>query len=127
MRLALLNPKGQILSIIEAGAAPLETERECGGRRCLALTTAADAGAASKKPGRKARRKSCYPWREAGIRSTRALSPPRKGSLAGAAVLTLGRKRRSKFGEEFTANVSHELKTPLHSISRMRRLLMKRR
>ena len=117
--LILLNPGGTILSINPAASALLDVTPNCIG---------ADFSVANRNPviarlvdtafsGRKAEQTVLI-----GNNTYMAAARPVKteGILSGVAVLLLDLTQKQKaelLRREFTANVSHELKTPLHAIS----------
>ena len=117
--LVLLNSSGTILSINAAAARLLAVTQNC---------TGADFGVACENPaitqlaeqalsGNKT--EATLPLAEGSFLIT-ARPVRTDGALSGAALLMLDvtqKQRTEQLRREFTANVSHELKTPLHTIS----------
>ena len=123
--LVLLNAKGRILSINPTAARLLGTDAGCVGRDILAVNRAAEL-------------QSLLSQAQEGRRGERVLSLGGSGyQLDVSPVLTDGavtgvvllffdvteKERAEEMRREFTANVSHELKTPLHTISGCAELL----
>ena len=117
--LVLLNTSGTILSINPAAAQLLEITPNCAG---------ADFAVASRNPAIAALVEQAM----SGVKAEQTLpltagnylvaARPVKtdGNVAGAAILLLDvtqKQKAEQLRREFTANVSHELKTPLHAIS----------
>ena len=123
--LVLLSAGGTILSINPAAAKLLEVTPNCAG---------ADFTVASQNPEITALVEQALSGRKAsqtlslsGGDYLAAVNPVMTGgTLSGAALLLLDvtqKRQAEKLRREFTANVSHELKTPLHAISGYAELL----
>ena len=123
--LVLLNAKGRILSINPTAARLLGTDAGCVGRDILTVNRVAEL-------------QSLLSQAQEGQRGERILSVGGSGyQLDVSPVLTDGavtgvvllffdvteKERAEEMRREFTANVSHELKTPLHTISGCAELL----
>lgn len=123
--LILLNGKGTILSINEAAAAFLGTDRCCTGEDILEINR----GLALVELLNKARDGKHSEWimeLENG-RYQMIASPVISGGTVSGIVLLIfdvtEKEQAEQLRREFTANVSHELKTPLHTISGSAELL----
>lgn len=123
--LILLNGKGTILSINEAAAAFLGTDRCCTGEDILEINR----GLALVGLLNKARDGKHSEWimeLENG-RYQMIASPVISGGTVSGIVLLIfdvtEKEQAEQLRREFTANVSHELKTPLHTISGSAELL----
>ena len=123
--LVLLSPAGTILSINPAACELLDVTSSCVG---------ADFSVANRDPEIAALTETAFTGQKAertimlhGGTYMAAARPVRtEGQLSGVVLLLLDLTQKQKaevLRREFTANVSHELKTPLHSISGYAELL----
>ena len=123
--LVLLSRSGTILSINPSASAMLEVTPNCVG---------ADFSVANRNPVISGLVETAFTGKKAeqtvllqGSTCMAAARPVRTdGSLSGVALLLLDLTQKQKaeaLRREFTANVSHELKTPLHAISGYAELL----
>ncbi len=121
----VLNPKGTILSINRAAAGLLDTSRACIGRHMLSVNRSVEIS-------------DLLSGIRKGVRSERIIalkgrsyqmdiSPVSEdGAVTGAVLLILDvteKEQAEQMRREFTANVSHELKTPLQIIAGSAELL----
>ncbi len=121
----LLNTKGVILGINRAASTLFGTTRNAVGKYILSVN-------------RNLELSELLSGIESGVRKEKiidlnggkyqlALNPVREsGNISGAVLLMLDvteKERRDEMRREFTANVSHELKTPLHTIAGCAELL----
>ena len=121
----LLNTKGVILGINRAARNLFETTHDCIGRYILSVN-------------RNIELSELLSGIESGVRTEKiidlnggkyqlALNPVREsGNISGAVLLMLDvteQEQAEQMRREFTANVSHELKTPLHTIAGCAELL----
>ncbi len=121
----LLNTKGVILGINRAARNLFETTHDCIGRYILSVN-------------RNIELSELLSGIESGVRTEKiidlnggkyqlALNPVREsGNISGAVLLMLDvteKEQAEQMRREFTANVSHELKTPLHTIAGCAELL----
>lgn len=123
--MVLLNQKGRIISINPAAMRLLNTDRACVREdiwvinRNLALQEALENALNGVPSERKIELcNGCYQVAASPIRSD--------GAVTGAALLLFDvteKEKAEQLRREFTANVSHELKTPLQSISGYAELL----
>ena len=124
--LVLINVSGTILSINPAAARLLEVTPNCAGADFSVANQNPEIAALVEKAlrGKKARQTLSLPGGE----YLAAANPVRTGEiLSGAALFLLDvtqKRQAEKLRREFTANVSHELKTPLHAISGYAELMM---
>ena len=123
--LVLLNTSGTILSINPAAARLLEVTPNCTGadfsvaNRNTAISALVDTAYTGKKAEQMV--SLCGSTYMAAARPIQA-----EGNLSGVVLLLLDLTQKQKaeaLRREFTANVSHELKTPLHAISGYAELL----
>ena len=123
--IVLLNTKGMILSINRAAASLFDTTHACVGQHMLSVNRSMEVS-------------SLLSELEKGVPSEKTIelkgrkyqldvSPVSEdGSVTGAALLILDvteKERAEQMRREFTANVSHELKTPLQIIAGSAELL----
>ena len=117
--LVLLNSGGTILSINPAAARLLEVTPNCAGADFAVANRNPEIAALVEKAmgGEKAEQTITL---KAGAFLTAARPVRSEGSLIGVALLLVDMTQKhqaEQLRREFTANVSHELKTPLHAIS----------
>lgn len=125
--LVLLNNKGCILSINPAASALLGTGADCPGKHLLAVNDSLQLQEllVRAREGRPARVTMSLRGRSYECSASPVFS---EGMVSGAALLIFDvteREQAEQIRREFTANVSHELKTPLHSISGCAELLQR--
>lgn len=123
--LVLLNNKGQILSINPAAASILGADGDCPGKNLLTVNRSLELQEIllQARSGRRAEITVSFP---SGIYQLDASPVFSEGLVTGAALLLFDvteKESSEQMRREFTANVSHELKTPLHSISGCAELL----
>ena len=124
--LLLLSAKGAVLSINPAAARLLGTDKDCVGQDLLSVNRSLELQnlIAQARAGRRA--EAVLPL-AAGSYQIDANPVVSDGAVSGVAVLMFDvteRESAEQMRREFTANVSHELKTPLHSISGCAELLL---
>ena len=121
----LLNPKGVILGINRSAATLLGTSRACIGKHILSVNRTMEVSELLSAMERGVRAERVLDLN--GGKYQLALNPVREGdAVTGAVLLMLDvteREQAEQMRREFTANVSHELKTPLHTISGCAELL----
>ena len=115
----LLNPKGKIISINPAARKLLDAQRNCIGADMLSLSRNLDLQEALVKAlqGEPEERIIGLQGESYQIDVNPIIS---EDMIRGAALFFFNvteREKAEQIRREFTANVSHELKTPLHSIS----------
>lgn len=121
----LLNSKGTILSINKAAAGLLETDRFCIGEDIMAINRSLElVGLLNKARAGKHSEQIV----ELGSERYQMIASPvfSNDTISGIVLLLLDvtdREKAEQLRREFTANVSHELKTPLHTISGSAELL----
>lgn len=121
----LLNAKGNILEINPAAKRLFGTDASCIGQHLLSVNRSMQVSAllASAQSGHRDAR--TVPL--AGGRYELLLSPVKSGDLPSGSVLlaidVTEKEKAEQMRREFTANVSHELKTPLHAIAGSAELL----
>ena len=123
--LVLLNNQSRILSINPAAASILGADRDCPGKNLLSVnpSLALQELLLQARSGRRAERTLSLPSGSYQLAASPVFS---EGLVTGAALLLFDvteRESSEQMRREFTANVSHELKTPLHSISGCAELL----
>lgn len=121
----LLNPKGNVLGINRAAKRLFGADASCIGQHLLAVNRSAQISdlLSSAELGRPDEKTMDL----AGGRYQLRLSPVKSGKkLSGAVLLAIRvteQEQAEQMRREFTANVSHELKTPLHTIAGSAELL----
>lgn len=123
--LVLLNERGTILSINKSATKLLDISRYCVGKDILLLNNSRQM---QELLGRVHSGEHCeMPIEHGGVSYTVYASPVVSGErVAGTVLLVLDmteKEKAEKLRREFSANVSHELKTPLHTISGCAELL----
>ena len=117
--LVLLNAGGMILSINNAALNILGADKSCVGEDMLTVNRSLEMQQLLEqaKNGKRSETKLRLSGREYQLDASPIIS---KGNTGGVALLLFDiteRENAEQLRREFTANVSHELKTPLHSIS----------
>ena len=117
--LVLLNSTGVILSINNAALTILDADKSCVGQDILTVNRSLEMQKLLEeaKTGQRSETKLCLSGREYQLDASPIISG---GNIGGVALLLFDiteRENAEQLRREFTANVSHELKTPLHSIS----------
>ena len=117
--LVLLNSSGTILSINNAALTILDADKSCVGQDILTVNRSLEMQKLLEeaKTGQRSETKLCLSGREYQLDASPIISG---GNIGGVALLLFDiteRENAEQLRREFTANVSHELKTPLHSIS----------
>lgn len=123
--LILLNNKGTILSINHAASSLLDTDEHCVGRDILTVNRSAELSELIKKAQLGGRMEKVIELHE-GEYQLDASPVFSNGEVHGVALLIFDvteKARAERRRREFTANVSHELKTPLRTISGCAELL----
>ena len=123
--LILLNEKWEILSINSSAAKFFECGKDCTGQNILEINRSLEMQTLLSKAGsgEQAERIISLPMGEFQLNVTPVKSD---NIISGAVMLVFDvteREQSEQIRREFTANVSHELKTPLHSISGYAELL----
>ncbi len=122
----LLNVSGTVLSINRAAARLFGVGRSCVGQHILSVNRSTEiSGLLSEaEKGLHAERRINL----AGGMYQLLMSPVISGSVLSGSVLLVidvtGKEKAERIRREFTANVSHELKTPLHTIAGSAELLL---
>lgn len=123
--MVMLNARGRILSINATAARLLGTDERCVGKDILAVTRDGDVLRLITR-AREGHRGSMSIEPD-GREYLLEVSPVRTEGLVSGVVLLFfdvtEKSRTEQIRREFTANVSHELKTPLHTISGCAELL----
>ncbi len=120
-----LNTKGYVLGINRAAKRLFGTDSSCIGQQLLSLNRSPQITAllSSAEAGRHDETTAEL----AGDRYQLLLSPVKSGeTLSGSVLLAINvteKEKAEQMRREFTANVSHELKTPLHTIAGSAELL----
>lgn len=117
--LVLLNSTGMILSINNAALTILDADKSCVGQDILTVNRSLEMQKLldEARTGQRSETKLCLLGREYQLDASPIISG---GIFRGVALLLFDiteRENAEQLRQEFTANVSHELKTPLHSIS----------
>ena len=117
--LVLLNSSGTILSINNAALTILDADKSSVGQDILTVNRSLEMQKLLEeaKAGQRSETKLCLTGREYQLDASPIISG---GNIGGVALLLFDiteRENAEQLRREFTANVSHELKTPLHSIS----------
>ena len=117
--LVLLNAGGTILSINNAALNILGADKRCVGEDILTVNRSLEMQKLLEqaKEGNRSETKLCLSGREYQLDASPIIGG---GNTRGVALLLFDiteRENAEQLRREFTANVSHELKTPLHSIS----------
>lgn len=117
--LVLLNSTGMILSINNAALTILDADKSCVGQDILTVNRSLEMQKLLEeaRTGQRSETKLCLSGREYQLDASPIISG---GNTRGVALLLFDiteRENAEQLRREFTANVSHELKTPLHSIS----------
>ena len=117
--LVLLNSSGTILSINNAALTILDADKSCVGQDILTVNRSLEMQKLLEeaRTGQRSETKLCLTGREYQLDASPIISG---GNIGGVALLLFDiteREYAEQLRREFTANVSHELKTPLHSIS----------
>ena len=117
--LVLLNSSGTILSINNAASTILDADKSSVGQDILTVNRSLEMQKLLEeaKTGQRSETKLCLTGREYQLDASPIISG---GNIGGVALLLFDiteRENAEQLRREFTANVSHELKTPLHSIS----------
>lgn len=117
--LILLNRKGTILSINDAASKLLSAKHDCVGKSILTIGEGLELQDVLSKALSGGHAEKVIHIREGHYQLDASPVVSDKG-VSGAALLIFDvteRENAEKMRREFTANVSHELKTPLHTIS----------
>ena len=121
----LLNPNGMILEINRAAAALFGTTGACIGRHILSVCRNVELSELLSEIEKGVRAEKIVDLN--GRKYQFAASPvSENGTISGAVLLMLDiteKEQAEQMRREFTANVSHELKTPLHTIAGCAELL----
>lgn len=117
--LVLLNNAGNIVSINRAGCRILSADPSCVGHNLLTIERSIEVQDIVREGREKkhAEMTLCRDGRVYQVRTTRIFSE--SGELVGLCLLIVDETEKAgaeAMRREFSANVSHELKTPLHSI-----------
>lgn len=123
--LVILNEKCEILSLNRAATKMLEMTDNAVGKRILDEHTVFDLKEILEKAISGENAEAEFPAKE-GKYQLNASPVITDGKVTGAAVLVFDvteKEKAEQMRREFTANVSHELKTPLHTISGYAELL----
>ena len=116
--LVLLNSSGTILSINNAASTILDADKSSVGQDILTVNRSLEMQKLLEeaRTGQRSETKLCLTGREYQLDASPIISG---GNIGGVALLLFDiteRENAEQLRREFTANVSHELKTPLHSI-----------
>ena len=123
--IVVLNPKGTVLSINHAAARLFDTTRACIGRHMLSVNRSIEISDLLSEAEKGVRAEKMIGLK--GRKYQLGVSPVSEdGAVSGAVLLVLDvteKERAEQMRREFTANVSHELKTPLQIIAGSAELL----
>ncbi len=121
----LLDPKGNVLEINPAAKRIFGTDSSCIGQHLLSVNR--DPRISGLLSGMESGSRDERTVELAGGRYQLRLSPVKNGeTLSGSVLLAIDvteKEKAEQMRREFTANVSHELKTPLHTIAGSAELL----
>ena len=112
--LILLDAEGGILSINPAAKKVFGADDECVGKDILTVDRSPEPRAVMEKASRGERGEATI--ERMGLEYQLTASPVSGGGAVLLVFDVTERRRAERIRREFTANVSHELKTPLHSI-----------
>ena len=112
--LILLDAEGGILSINPAAKKVFGADDECVGKDILTVDRSPELRAVMEKASRGERGEATI--ERMGLEYQLTASPVSGGGAVLLVFDVTERRRAERIRREFTANVSHELKTPLHSI-----------
>ena len=122
----LLNAKGNVISINRAAKRLFKTDKSCIGQHILSVNRSIEISDLLDKSERGLHAEKMM--KLSGCIYQLSISPIiSDDELYGAVLLALDvteKENAEQMRREFTANVSHELKTPLHTIARSAELLM---
>ncbi len=125
--LLLLDPEGHILSLNDTASKLFQTNREESiGKNILTLHRSVELQEILEKAYGGTAIEGTIPLEHQQIYQVNASPILQEGSVSGLALLFVNSTEKTqseKLRREFSANVSHELKTPLHSISGCAELL----
>ena len=123
--LVLLNSGGTILSINNAALTILGADKSCVGEDILTVNRSLEMQKLLEeaRTGQRSETKLCLSGREYQLDTSPIISGGNIGGVALRLFDITERENAEQLRREFTANVSHELKTPLHSISGCAELL----
>ena len=117
--IVLLDSKNIILSMNPAAMRLFAADRSCVGKYLLAVNRSLELQELLQRAGEGEHAEMIMPW-SGGIYQFDSSPVFSDGLVSGIVLLLLDVTEKEKAGQmrrEFTANVSHELKTPLHTIS----------
>ncbi len=117
--LLLLDKEGRVITLNPAAARILETDKDCIGKDILTVNRSLEMQELLKEAEKGSRAERIIEIGEGKYQLDSSPVSSEKGA-AGTVLLIFDvteREKAEQLRREFTANVSHELKTPLHSIS----------
>ena len=117
--LLLLDKEGRVITLNPAAARILETDKDCIGKDILTVNRSLEMQELLKEAENGSRAERIIEIGEGKYQLDSSPVSSEKGA-AGTVLLIFDvteREKAEQLRREFTANVSHELKTPLHSIS----------